>query len=135
MLRYLVDTDTVIELLRRRSPAVTAKFAEHAHAVAISSISAFELWFGAERSSDPSRNRRAVDELLSLFTLLDFDLEAASQASEIRAELSRIGTMIGPYDIQIAAIARARGLTVVTGNSREFTRVPGLRTTDWLRAA
>lgn len=62
-------------------------------------------------------------------------IEAASQAAEIRAELSRIGTMIGPYDIQIAAIARARGLTVVTGNSHEFTRVPGLRTANWVRAA
>lgn len=134
MLRFLIGTDTAIELLRRRSPDVAATFTEHADEVAISSISAFELWFGAERSSDPTRNRHAVNEPLSLFALLEFDLEAASHAAEIRAELSRMGTMIGPYDVQIAAIARTSGLTVVTGNTREFSRVPGLRTANWLHS-
>lgn len=133
MLRFLLDTGTAIELLRRRTPDLVARCEQHADEIAFSSISAFELWFGAERSSDPVRNRHAVDEFLSLVSLIDFDTEAASHAAEIRAELARAGTPIGAYDLQIAAIARARGLTVVTGNQREFSRVPGLRAADWMR--
>ena len=134
VLRFLLDTDTAIGLLRNRETLPRTRFIEYAGAIAISSISVFELWYGAERSSDPTRNRHAVEELLSLLTTLDFDLDAASQAAEIRAALAAAGTPIGSYDLQIAAIARCRGLTVVTGNTREFERVPGLRCVDWLRA-
>ncbi len=133
MLRFLLDTDTAIELLRRRQRVPLQRFREHANELAISSVSAYELWYGAERSSDPVRNRHAVNEFLSLLSLIDFDLDAASHAAEIRADLAKAGTPIGPYDVQIAAIARSRGLTVVTGNTREFERIPGLLHSDWLR--
>lgn len=133
MIRFLIDTDTAIEVQRRRSRTVSAAFAQHAGELAVSTVTAFELWFGAERSSDPAQNRSATNEFLSLFSIVEFDLEAASHAAEIRAELAGAGTPIGPYDLQIAAIARARGLIVVSGNTREFGRVPGLRTVDWLR--
>ena len=117
--------------MRQRVPL--QRFREHANELAISSVSAYELWYGAERSSDPVRNRHAVNEFLSLLSLIDFDLDAASHAAEIRADLAKAGTPIGPYDVQIAAIARSRGLTVVTGNTREFERIPGLLHSDWLR--
>lgn len=131
--RYLLDTDTAIEAIRHRESRLMARLGQHADELAISTISAFELWFGADRSSDPSRNRRVVDEFLALLRVIDFDLDAASHAAEIRAELAATGTPIGAYDLQIAAIARCRGLTVVTGNPREFGRVSGLRTVDWIR--
>lgn len=134
MLRFLLDTDTAIELMRHRAPQLVARCEQHADELAFTSVSASELWFGAERSSDPTRNRHAVNEFLSLISLVDFDLESASHAAEIRAELARAGTPIGAYDLQIAAVARTRGLTVVTGNQREFRRVPGLRTVDWIRS-
>ena len=131
MLRFLIDTDAAIELLRGRDPEVVAAFADRAGECALCSVSVFELWYGAERSSDPVRNRRAVSEFMSLFALLDFDIEAASHAAEIRAVLERQGTPIGPYDTQIAAVARSRGLAVVTRNRREFQRVPGMHLADW----
>ena len=132
MLRFLLDTDTAIELLRKRQGVPLQRFREHASELSISSVSAYELWFGAERSSDPVRNRHAVNEFLSLLSVIDFDLDAASHAAEIRAELAKAGTPIGPYDVQIAAIARSRGLTVITGNTREFERIPGLLYVNWL---
>lgn len=135
MLRFLLDTDVSIELLRKRRELPLRRFQQHAAELALSTVTAYELWSGAERSSDPVRNRHAVDEFLSLLSLVDFDLEAASHAAEIRAELARAGTPIGAYDVQIAAIARARGLAVITGNVREFERVPGVRCVDWLREA
>lgn len=133
MLRFLLDTDTAIELLRERQRVPLQRFREHANELSISSVSAYELWFGAERSSDPVRNRQAVNEFLSLLSVIDFDLDAASHAAEIRAELAKAGTPIGPYDVQIAAIARSRGLTVITGNTREFERIPGLLLSNWLQ--
>lgn len=134
MLRFLLDTDTAIELMRHRAPQLVARCEQHTDELAFTSVSASELWFGAERSSDPTRNRHAVNEFLSLISLVDSDLESASHAAEIRAELARTGTPIGAYDLQIAAVARTRGLTVITGNQREFSRVPGLRTVDWIRS-
>lgn len=133
MLRFLIDTDTAIELLRGRGSAPIERFQAHASELALSSVSAYELWYGAERSRDPDTNRHAVNEFLSLFALVDFDVDAASHAAEIRAELAATGTPIGAYDLQIAAIARSRGMTVVTHNMREFARVAGLRCVDWLQ--
>lgn len=134
VIRYLLDSDTAIALQRKKPTATVAQCRDHSGELGLSTVSAFELWFGADNSSNPAQNRQAVNEFLSLFAIIDFDLDAASHAAEIRAALSEAGTPIGPLDLQIAAIARARGLTVVTGNTREFERVPGLRLENWLRA-
>jgi len=133
MLRYLLDTDTAIAAIRRRSGVDFARFSEHAGTLAISSISVFELQFGAERSADPGRNRHALEEFFSLLRVLDFDADAGAHAAEIRAQLASTGTPIGPYDTLIAGAARSRGLIVVTGNTRGFGRVDGLRVVDWMR--
>lgn len=90
------------------------------------------LLYGAEKSADPVGNRRSVNGLAARLGVLDFDAEAAAHAAEIRAALERQGQVIGPYDLLIAGHARSRGLVVVTGNLREFQRVAGLRSEDWL---
>ena len=100
--------------------------------VAASSVVLFELWFGAERSVRRDGNARKIEELLSSpVQVLEFGALDAAEAGEIRASLSRVGTPIGPYDLLIAAQARRRDALLVTANTREFARVPGLRIEDW----
>jgi tRNA(fMet)-specific endonuclease VapC len=128
--RHLLDTDIAIELLRKRDVALREAWRAAGRAAA-SSISLFELRFGAARSADPARNDLAVDELAAAVDFLDFDAEAAAHAGDIRADLARRGTPIGAYDIMIAGHARSRGLIVVTRNEREFRRIDGLRVERW----
>jgi tRNA(fMet)-specific endonuclease VapC len=91
-----------------------------------------ELLYGAARSARPREGRERVNLFVSRIAVLPFDLEAASHAADIRAELAAVGLSIGNYDSLIAGHARSRGLIVITGNLREFQRVPGLRCEDWL---
>ena len=131
-LRYLLDTDTVIAILRQPTPALRTRLAQEADRLAVSAITVSELTYGVEKSSDPARNRAALQMALAQLEALDFDDAAAAHAGEIRALLARAGTPIGGYDVLIAGHARAAGLTVVTHNIREFGRVPGLVVEDWL---
>jgi len=89
------------------------------------------LYYGAERSADPTTNRGQVDVFLAPFPLLLFDKAAAVAYGSIRADLARRGQLIGPNDLLIAAIALAVNATVVTHNIREFSRVQGLLVEDW----
>ena len=91
-----------------------------------------ELWFGVSKSDRIEENRQRLLTLLSWLPSLPFSSEAAPHFGDIRAILARQGLPIGPYDLQIAAIARAHGLIVVTHNIREFARVPDLLLEDWL---
>ena len=100
--------------------------------IGIPTIVLFELRYGIARSARPQENAA----ILAAFLTLDvspwpFELEDAEEAGDIRAELERAGTPIGPYDVLIAAQARRRGALLVTANTGEFTRVPGLRIEDW----
>lgn len=131
MISYLLDTNIVIFALRRRGESMRAKLNRHDGRIAVSTITVTELIFGAERSVDPDRNTRAVEEILDHLTVLPFDTEAAQQAGEIRATLTTAGVPIGPYDVLIAGHARANGLILVTNNRTEFDRVDGLRIEDW----
>ena len=133
MLRYLLDTNIAIFALRHRPPALQAHFVDARGQLSISSISVAELAFGAEKSSRPSENQRAVDEFLALIDVIDFDSAAAAHSGQIRAALGAAGTPIGSYDTLIAGQARSRALVVVTNNVREFERVPGLLVEDWSR--
>ena len=96
---------------------------------AISAIVAHELFYGAYKGQRTAENLARVDALR--FEVLDFDREDARQAGELRARLAAAGTPIGSYDVLIAGQALARALTLVTHNTREFQRVPGLRIEDW----
>ena len=132
MLRYLLDTNLCIRVLRDRPASLRARFNAEATALCISDVVVYELLFGAEKSAKPAENRTAVERFTARLSVLPFDSAAAGHAAEIRATLERRGTPIGAYDLMIAGHARSKGLIVVTGNLREFDRVEGLRSEDWL---
>ena len=103
--------------------------------LALSTIALFDLRYGAATSDRVEPNTRALDALLEDgFDVVAFDAADAAEAGAIRAHLRRSATPIGPYDIVIAAAARRRGAVLVTANSREFERVPGLLVVDWADA-
>ncbi|MBC7954203.1 MAG: tRNA(fMet)-specific endonuclease VapC [Rhodospirillaceae bacterium] len=132
MLRYMLDTNLCIRVLRDRPPALRERFNAEAASLCISTVTLAELLYGAEKSLHPSQARQDVEAFAARLDVLPFGAEAAGHYAEIRAELERKGQVIGPYDLMIAGHARSRGLVVVTGNLREFTRVAGLRAEDWL---
>ena len=135
MLRYALDTNLCIRVLRDRPPALRERFNLNAEELCISTIVLTELLHGAAKSQRPEHNRHEVGRFAARLQVLGFDEAAAGHAAEIRAELEQRGQAIGGYDVLIAGHARSRGLIVVTGNLREFSRVPGLRCEDWLGAA
>jgi len=89
------------------------------------------LYFGVMNSRRPLKNRDKLETFLQQFGSFPFDDAAALLYGEIRAKLSQVGRVIGPYDLQIAAIALAKGLILVTHNTEEFSRVDGLKLEDW----
>ncbi|MEM6273611.1 MAG: type II toxin-antitoxin system VapC family toxin [Myxococcota bacterium] len=133
MLRYLLDTNIVIYTMKRRPERVRRYFEQHDRELAISTITYGELVFGCERSSDPQRNLSDLEAFVARVVVLDFDRRAAAHFGELRATLYAKGSPIGPYDMMIAAHARALGLTLVTNNMKEFRRVDGLRVVNWTR--
>jgi tRNA(fMet)-specific endonuclease VapC len=134
MLRYLLDTNLCIRVLRDRPKAVRDRFNLEAEGLCISTIVLSELLHGAAKSDRPEHNRREVERFAARLEVLAFDEAAAAHAADIRADLERLGRPIGGYDLLIAGHARSRGLTVVTGNLAEFGRIEGLRSEDWLSA-
>jgi len=132
MLRYMLDTDICIRVLRDRPQSARERFNAEAEGLCISSVTLGELLYGAEKSARPAHHRRQVDSFAALLQVLDFDGPAALHFAEIRASLERKGQSIGAYDTMIAAHARSRGLVVITGNLKEFSRVEGLRSKNWL---
>ncbi len=132
MLRYMLDTNLCIRVLRDRPQELRDKFNAEAASLCISTITMTELLHGAARSARLVENRTAVEGFCARLEVLDFDANAAAHAGDIHAELEKKGQIIGPYDILIAGHARSRGLMVITGNLREFRRVDGLRSEDWL---
>jgi tRNA(fMet)-specific endonuclease VapC len=132
MLRYMLDTNLCIRVLRDRPASARRRFNENAEALSISAVVLMELLHGAAKSARPAENRRAVEQFAGRLEVLPFDDAAADHAADIRADLERKGTPIGAYDLQIAGHARSRGLAVVTGNLGEFRRVAGLRCEDWI---
>jgi tRNA(fMet)-specific endonuclease VapC len=132
MLRYMLDTNLCIRVLRDRPAALRQRFNDKAEGLCISTIVLTELLHGAAKSARPEHHRREVERFAARLEVLDFDAAAAAHAADIRAALEREGRMIGGYDLLIAGHARSRGLVVVTGNLGEFSRVAGLRCEDWL---
>jgi tRNA(fMet)-specific endonuclease VapC len=135
MLRYLLDTNLCIRVIRDRPAGLRPRFNAEADALCISDVILYELLYGAEKSARPSANRQVVERFAARLSVLPFDSDAASHTAEIRASLERQGMPIGAYDLMIAGQARSRGLVVITGNVGEFGRVPGLRSEDWLTDA
>ncbi|MDG2520307.1 tRNA(fMet)-specific endonuclease VapC [Caulobacter segnis] len=135
MLRYLLDTNLCIRVLRDRPQGVRERFNTNAEALCTSTIVLTELLHGAAKSARPDDNRRQVEHFAAKLEVLPFDDLAADHAADIRADLERAGRPVGGYDLLIAGHARSRGLIVVTGNLSEFQRVQGLRCEDWLAGA
>jgi len=132
MLKYLLDTNIVIYVIKQRPVEALEIFNRHQGRMAISSITLAELVHGAEKSSDVSRNMAVVEDFVSRLAVLAYDDKAAWQYGNIRATLEKIGQPIGVNDLHIAAHARSNGLTLVTNNLREFEKVPGLLLENWV---
>ena len=131
-LKYMLDTNICIYIIKHRPEAVTLRFMEHEPGeICISSITYAELMHGAEKSSIPERNRLAVSLFLSPITVLDYDAAAAEEYGRVRADLERKGTPIGPLDMLIAGHAKSRSLILITNNTLEFIRVEGLSVENW----
>jgi tRNA(fMet)-specific endonuclease VapC len=132
---YLLDTGSVVALLRNKPVGVRERYREAEAAgdyLALSSVVLFELWYGVAKSSQVPENTERLRILLSGdLDLLDFDDEDARTAGQVRAALEKAATPIGAYDLLIAGQAVRRGLTVVTANTSEFSRVTGLSWQDW----
>jgi len=136
---YLLDTNACVAVIRGRPPHVQLRLNVAGQAgltVAVPSIVVFELWYGVLKSDLRDENRERLEAFLKTpMQIITFDERDSVAAAEIRAILARAGTLIGPYDVLIAGQAMHRGLTLVTANVREFSRVAGLKWEDWFEAA
>jgi tRNA(fMet)-specific endonuclease VapC len=132
---YLLDTNALTRFARGIDPGIARKVDENALDCRISSIAWFELQYGAARSPDPSKATPRLKFLRNAIPAIeDFDEHAAQRAAEVRAALEAKrpnAQPIGPYDVLLAGHALSMGAVLVTHNTREFVRVPGLVVEDW----
>lgn len=131
-MKYLIDSDVLIHLERTRAPALVQRFSRHHGELMLSSIVASELLYGAAKSRESELARTNLMLMFALLEALDFTAGDAEHVADIRFHLHQRGQMIGPNDLLIAGQARARGMVLVTNNTREFERVPGLRVENWV---
>lgn len=132
MLKFMLDTNICIFTMKNKPEQVREVFKAHHGQLCISTVTLMELIYGAEKSSNPGRNLADVEGFAARLDVLKYDQDAAAHTGQLRAELAKAGTPIGPYDHMIAGHARSQGLILVTNNLREFNRVPGLRVEDWV---
>lgn len=132
MIRYLLDTNIVIYVIKRRPREALEVFNRHHGHMAVSAITLAELVHGAEKSQFPARNLNVVEDFCSRLAVLPYTQQAAYHYGAIRAALESKGQTIGVNDLHIAAHARSQGLTLVTNNLREFERVPGVLVENWV---
>ena len=133
-MRYLLDTDTCIYLIKKQSPEIIEHFKSHKiSAVAVSIISYFELEYGVRNSDNVRQNKAALNKFIDSIHLIGMDRLAADSSALIRAELKKKRTSIGLYDTFIAGIALSQNLILVSNNIREFERVEGLKIENWLK--
>lgn len=131
-MRYLLDTNICIAVLTNRVPTLTERWKQAQPAqIRLCSVVKAELLFGAEKSSKRELVHQKLRVFFSRFKSMPFDDTAAQAYAELRAATEKEGQPIGPNDMLIAAIALANGLSLVTRNTAEFSRVPGLVLEDW----
>ena len=129
---YMLDTNICIYAIKHKSEKVFQKLQEvEPEDVCVSSVTYAELVHGVEKSAAVEKNRLALSLLLANIDILDFDVNAADHYGKIRADLEKKGTPIGTLDMMIAGHARSLGLTVVTNNVKEFSRVDNLKIENW----
>lgn len=131
-MKYSLDTNACIRYINGRSPAIRQKLPTvPAREIVVCSVVRGELAFGAAKSQTPEASTVRQVRFLRPYATLPYDDAAAKEYGRIRAYLEKAGTPIGPYDMQIAAIAVVHGLIVVTHNIGEFGRIPWLKIEDW----
>lgn len=129
-MRYLLDTNALVQVLRGPGSSVESRLRTlEPDDVGVSAVVMHELYYGAFRSERPESNLAVVEEIG--LTVVELAREDAREAGRLRATLAAAGLPIGPFDVLIAGQAVARGLTLVTRNTREFARVDGLAVEDW----
>lgn len=133
-MKYLLDTNTCIALMRRNVRVRERMEPLAPGDCAVSAITALELYHGLERCSQPEREQAKIDELLSVVAVLPFGEAEARRAAKVRHTLEEAGNGIGPFDVLIAGHALAARLVLVSNNTREFSRVDGLPVEDWQQA-
>jgi tRNA(fMet)-specific endonuclease VapC len=132
-MRYLLDTNICIYLIKNRPSEVLEQFRQHSpQDVAISTITLFELQYGIEKSQYRQRSEDALAKFLLPLNLINLDRSSATEAANIRARLEKKGIPIGPYDLLIAGIARSRDMILVTNNTSEFEIIVGLHLENWV---
>jgi tRNA(fMet)-specific endonuclease VapC len=130
----LLDTNICIHVINARPPAVLQRFRQHRMGeIGVCSVVAAELAYGVAKSGSP-RNRQAMEMFLAPLVILPFDEAAVWVYGDLRAELERKGTPIGSLDTMIAAHALSQQSTLVTNNTREFAKVPGLALENWVQS-
>lgn len=131
-MKYLLDTNACINAIHQTIPKFNARIVlVPQQDKVICSVVRYELFYGAYKSQRRSTSQPLIEAFLASYSSLDFDEKAARTCGELRADLERKGLPIGPYDLQVAAIALSHKLTLVTHNTREFSRVPNLTLEDW----
>jgi tRNA(fMet)-specific endonuclease VapC len=131
-MKWMLDTNICIDIIKERPPSVLDRFKRHAVGeIGISVVTLAELEYGVSASSRPARNREALDQFVSPLEVAPFDRDATAAYGRLRAALEKKGQMIGSMDLLIAAHAVSLDVRLVTHNSREFGRVPGLKIEDW----
>jgi tRNA(fMet)-specific endonuclease VapC len=132
MLKYMLDTNIVIYTIKNRPQEVRESFKTHDGQMCISAVTLMELVYGAEASSAVERNLRDIENFAARLDVLPYDNDAAAHTGQLRAELKKMGRPIGAYDEMIAGHARSQGLVIVTNNTKQFEKVPGIRLTNWV---
>ena len=132
MLKFMLDTNIVIYVIKRKPIQALEVFNLHAGQMCISSITLAEMLHGAEKSAMPDQNLRRIEDFTSRLQVLEYGNKAAAHYGDIRADLERKGTPIGVNDLHIAGHARSEGLVLVTNNLKEFERVDALRFDNWV---
>jgi len=133
-MKLLLDTDTCIHLIRRRDPDLLRRIKRYSPGdIGIASITLAELAFGVSKSAQPEKNEAALEEFTMPLEIAAFDQAAARSYGIVRARLEKSGTAIGVLDMLIGGHALSLGVTLVTHNTREFSRIAGLRLADWIQ--
>lgn len=132
MLKFMLDTNIVIYVIKRKPRGVLDVFNRHTGSICISSITLAELYHGVEKSTQQESNLQRVEDFVSRLEVLEYGAKAAVHYGDIRADLERKGIPIGVNDLHISGHARSEGLTLVTNNQREFDRVESLRLDNWV---
>lgn len=132
-MRYLLDTNICIYLIKKRPKEVLYHFKQHSpQDVAISTITLFELQYGIEKSQYPQQSKDALKKFLLPLNLINMDRSSALESAIICAQLEKKGMLIGPHDLLIAGLARSRDMVLVTNNIKEFERVDNMYLENWV---